>query len=272
MAVDTHVHTKGGEDGNKILKAMDQLGLEHIVLMSRPPSWSLVTGRDEEVGHRTVIDDIARIVAPDPQRLIGFAWIEPTLSDAVEAVDYALGEKGLRGVKMLPNHWYPDDPRAQACYAKINAYGRPMLFHTGGLWKWGNTSKYCRPAEFEIMMEYPHIKFTMAHMSYPWTEECIFVANKLKFLQPERGDAWTCYIDISVESFGELGDAALRRAFLFLGDTHLMACSDCEDPENAKAYHRDAVRYADILRNAGASDGGIRRILGDNAKAWLGLD
>jgi len=36
MAIGVHVHCKGGEDGNKVLKAMDAVGLERIVLMSRP--------------------------------------------------------------------------------------------------------------------------------------------------------------------------------------------------------------------------------------------
>jgi len=36
MVIDVHVHCKGGEDGNKVLKAMDAVGLERIVLMSRP--------------------------------------------------------------------------------------------------------------------------------------------------------------------------------------------------------------------------------------------
>jgi len=271
MPIDTHVHTKGGEDGNKILKAMDALGLERIVLMSQPPSWSLATGRDEEVGHRAVIEDIARIITPDPERMLGFAWIEPTLPDAVNAVDYALGEKGLRGVKMLPNHWYPDDPRAQACYARINDYAAPMLFHTGGLWKWGNTSKYCRPAEFEIMMDYPQIRFVMAHMSNPWQDECLFVCHKLKFLQRDRELEWTSYIDIGVSGYRDFGRDYLRKALYFLGGGRLMACSDCDSPEDPKAYHYDRAREEEILREAGASDETVAGILGENAKAWLGI-
>ncbi len=168
MAIDIHVHTKGGEDGDKILKAMDQAGLKRTVLISRPPHRPLTPDRPDCAGLRAVIDDIAHLVAPDPQRMIGFAWIEPTLPEAVEMVDYALGEKRLAGIKMMPHHWYPDDARAQACYAKINEYGAPMLFHSGILWSRGNTSKYCRPAEFEIMTEYPRIRFALGHMGWPW--------------------------------------------------------------------------------------------------------
>lgn len=271
MAIDVHVHSKGGEDGNRILKAMDEAGLEHILLMSRPPHWSLATEEEDMVGHQSVIDDIARMVAPDPTRLIGFAWIEPSLPDAANAVDYALGEKGLRGVKMIPHGWFPDDPRAQACYAKINGYGAPMLFHSGILWSWGNTSKYCRPAEFEIMMEYPQIRFGLAHMSWPWTDECIAVCQKLQHMQPSRGHEWTCYIDITTGAPRLHKTNALRTALALVGDSHLVYGSDCADPENPKAYLRNLREDEDILREAGASAEVIDRVLSQNAKRWLGV-
>ncbi len=33
LAIDVHIHTRGQEDGNKILKAMDQVGLKRVVLL-----------------------------------------------------------------------------------------------------------------------------------------------------------------------------------------------------------------------------------------------
>jgi len=79
--------------------------------------------------HRVVLDQIAKLTEVGPNRLIGFAWIEPTLPDALEAVDHTFGEKRLRGVKMITNKWHPADEQAQACYAKISEYGKPMLRH-----------------------------------------------------------------------------------------------------------------------------------------------
>ena len=169
MAIDVHVHCKGGEEGEKILPAMDELGLERIVLMSAPPHYSLATEQGEIRGHREVIDEIARVVRPDPDRMLGFAWIEPTLPDAEEMIDYALAEKSMVGIKMIPNQWYPDDERAQRCYQKIAGHEKPMLFHSGILWSQGNTSKYCRPAEFEIMMDYPKIRFA-GHVQHPFLD------------------------------------------------------------------------------------------------------
>ena len=271
MPIDVHIHSTGGEDGSKVLKAMDAVGLEHIVLMSRPPHWSLNPELPNEVGHRAVIDDIARMVAPDPARMIGFGWIEPTLPDAVEMVDYALGEKQLSGIKMIPHHWYPDDPRAQACYAKINAYGKPMLFHSGILWSWGNTSKYCRPAEFEIMCEYPRIRFALAHMSWPWTDECIAMIQKLQHMQPEHGQEWTGYIDITTGAPRIYKVDAMRKALALIGDSHLVYGSDCGSPENPDSYRHNLAEDREIMQEAGATAEQLERIFNVNAKGWLGI-
>ncbi len=271
MAIDVHVHSRGGEDGNKILKALDEVGLERIVLISRPPHWSFITQQADPVGHQAVIDDIARMVAPDPSRLLGFAWIEPSLADAEQAVDYALGEKQLRGVKMIPHFWYPDDPRAQACYRRIESYRAPMLFHSGILWWRGNTSKYCRPVEYEIMMEYPGIRFALAHMSWPWTDESISVCQKFRYMQPEFGDEWTCFLDITTGAPRIHKVNALRTALALLGDSHILYGSDCADPENPNAYRRNLQPDHDMLREAGASDETIDRVFRQNAKTWLGI-
>ncbi len=271
MAIDVHVHCKGGEDGNKVLKAMDAVGLERIVLMSRPAYYSLVTEAPDPVGHRAAIDELAKIVAPDPTRMVGFAWIEPTLPDAVEMVDYALGEKRLSGVKMLPNQWYPDDARAQAVYQRVEKYRKPMLFHSGILWTWGNTSKYCRPAEFEIMMEYPGIRFALAHISWPWTDECIAMCQKLQWTQPKRGHEWTCYIDITTGAPRLHKVNALRTALALIGDEHLIYGSDNADPENPDAYRPNLAEDRDIFREAGASEEVIDRVFNKNALQWLGL-
>jgi predicted TIM-barrel fold metal-dependent hydrolase len=275
MPIDVHVHCKGGEDGNKILKAMDEVGLERIVLMSAPPHWSMHSRRPQAVGHRTVIDDIARTVAPDPKRMLGFAWIQPTLSDAVEMVDYALGEKGLGGVKMIPDEWYPDAPCAQECYRRMEVYGGPLLFHSGILWTRGNTSQYCRPAGFEIMMGFPKIRFALAHMSWPWTDECIAVCQKLRWTQTyqegeELGEEWTCYIDITTGAPRIYKVDAMRKTKALIGDSHLMYGSDCADAENPEAYRHNLHEDREIMAEAGYTAEEIDRVMNTNALAWLG--
>ena len=62
-AIDVHIHTRGTEDGNKILKAMDQVGLTRVVLFAVPPH-----RKEGEQSHKETLDRIAKLVAPDPDR------------------------------------------------------------------------------------------------------------------------------------------------------------------------------------------------------------
>ena len=270
MAIDVHVHTRGDEDGSKVLKALDYAGLERVVLFAVPPHRHLKPGEQPpKDAHKQSIDEAVKLVAPDPDRLIGFAWIEPTLPDALEAVDYALGEKGLRGVKMIPDHWYPADERAQACYKKIEEHGKPMLFHTGILWGRSDTSQYCRPAFFEIMLHYPGIRFAMAHISWPWTDECLAVNGKFRYNQ--EGE-WTSYVDITTGAPRIWKVDALQKALSYLGDEHIVYGSDCSRPEDGEDLKRHLDADKSILRDAGASPEAVERILSKNALRWLGID
>jgi predicted TIM-barrel fold metal-dependent hydrolase len=274
MAIDVHVHTRGGEQGGKILKAMDEAGLERLVLFAVPPHRGRPEGESPpKDAHKRSIDDMVRMVAPDPERLVGFAWIEPTLPDAEEAIDYAFGEKNLRGVKMIPNHWYAADERAQACYQKIEQYGKPMLFHTGILWGQSDTSQYCRPAYFEIMLRYPGIRFAMAHMSWPWTDECFAVCGKFRAaVRRDEGREWTSFVDITTGAPRIWKVDALRKAFAYLGDEQIVYGSDCFQAENADDLRRHLAEDRSILRDAGASPETMERVLSTNALRWLGMD
>ncbi len=274
MAIDVHVHTRGGEDGSKILRALDDAGLDRIVLFAVPPHRNVPEGEEPpKDAHKRSIDDMVRMVEPDPERLIGFAWIEPTLPDAVAAVDYAFGEKGLRGVKMIPNHWYPADERAQACYARIEEYRRPMLFHTGILWGVSDTSQHCRPAFFEIMLHYPKIRFAMAHMSWPWTDECFAVCGKFRAAtHRDEGREWTSYVDITTGAPRIWKVEALRKALSYLGDQQIVYGSDCFQAENGEDLKRHLDADRSILREAGATPETMERIFTANTLRWLGME
>jgi predicted TIM-barrel fold metal-dependent hydrolase len=65
-------------------------------------------------------------------------------------------------------------------WRKIAAAGKPMLFHSGILWDGTVSSKYCRPVEFEAMLDVPKLRFALAHISWPWVDECLAVYGKFQ--------------------------------------------------------------------------------------------
>jgi predicted TIM-barrel fold metal-dependent hydrolase len=273
MAIDVHVHTRGPEDGEKILKALDYAGLERVVLFGVPPHRNVPEGEKPPAdAHKQSVDNLVKMCAPDPERLIGFAWIEPTLPDAVEGVEYAFGEHNLWGVKMIPNHWFPADERAQACYAKMEEFEKPLLVHTGILWGLSDTSQHCRPAFFEILLEYPKIRFAMAHMSWPWTDECFAVCGKFRAAAGrDESRTWTSFVDITTGAPRIWKVDALRKALSYLGNDQIIYGSDCFEAENGENLKRHLDEDRSILEEAGATPEVMERILTTNALRWLGI-
>ena len=82
-------------------------------------------------------------------------------------------------------NFHPGDPCARKLYACAGELGIPLLMHTGILWIPGDNANNCRPANMEVMWDYPKTRFAMAHIGWPWTDECIAVAQKFKVLRRE---------------------------------------------------------------------------------------
>jgi len=231
---DCHIHCGPDADGVELLRVMDSREMEKAILIAPP-----MTSSNEEAIQS--IDIIARICQPDPERLIGFAWIEPTLSGAVEHVEYAINDKGLRGIKMIPDHWYPYEERFFPVYEMIQELRKPILFHSGILFGNMDSSRFCRPVFYEVMLHFPKIKFALAHISWPWTDECIAVAGRMR-AAVQRGDVgeMQMYIDITRGTPAFYRAEALDRALKYLGPGRLIYGSDDGVPGELK-YSRHGV-------------------------------
>ena len=134
---DIHIHCREETKGADILKAMDAVEMEKAAIFSPHTHETNETEIES-------IEVVTRVVAEDPERLVGFAWIEPTLSDAADHVEMAVNDKGLKGVKMIPNHWYPYEERLFPVYERIQEMRVPLLFHSGILY--GNADSSRGPA------------------------------------------------------------------------------------------------------------------------------
>ncbi|NMA95802.1 MAG: hypothetical protein GX974_07160, partial [Clostridiales bacterium] len=64
-------------------------------------------------------------------------------------------------------------------YEEIANRNLPILFHSGILYDGKNASgNFNKPTEFEILLSIDNLRFAMAHISWPWTDECIAVYGK----------------------------------------------------------------------------------------------
>ena len=89
---------------------------------------------------------------------------------------------------IICTHFYPGDPACLAVCRAAASAGKPVLFHSGILWNGAAASGiYNRPVGFEPLLEVPGLRFALAHISWPWCDECIAVYGKWEQASREAG-------------------------------------------------------------------------------------
>lgn len=132
----------------------------------------------------------AAFAARAPGRIIPFGGIDVHDATGVEQrMDYLLGELGLKGVKIHPPHQlvhangYRDGGGVEALatvYAKAQAYGVPVMIHTGTSVFPGARNKYADPmAMDDVAIDFPDLKLILAHGGRPiWMDTAHFLLRR----------------------------------------------------------------------------------------------
>ena len=261
MIIDCHVHSGGTETAREVLAGLDAQGVDRAVVFA--PSGNRA---GDKVRQHT--DFISRLAAETAGRVIPFAWIDPTYPGATDEVDRAVTDKAIKGVKIIPDRWHPWSDHCQRVYEKVQELGVPLLFHSGILWSWGDTSRFCRPCEFEVMMDYPRVRFALGHIGWPWTDECIAVAGKIMHLRRGRGHQGPqAFLDLTPGTPPIYREEAIRRALECVGEDLLLFGSDCRaGSTGSQVLQRDRV----LFEKMGLSQETQEKIFYRNTLAWLG--
>ncbi|MGH7177712.1 MAG: amidohydrolase family protein [Tepidisphaeraceae bacterium] len=129
------------------------------------------------IPNRYVSDYVSR----RPDKLIGFAGIDPTERGAVEEVHTARNELKLRGITFSPANqdFHPADTRAMQVCAEAEKLGMPILFHPGGQFTEMSKLEYARPYLLdEVARTFPRLRLIVAQMGQPWIDETIVLLGK----------------------------------------------------------------------------------------------
>lgn len=239
MFNDLHVHhlLKAKMTGKGLLKKMDRMGMQRMAVISPYMAETLES-------HKRSIDIVTKLCCEDPKRLLPLAWIEPTLPRAVQVVDYAVKKK-IAGVKMIPNQWYPYEERLVPVFARIEEFRKPLMFHTGISWFHPDSSRFCRPVFFESLYRFPRLKFALAHISWPWTDECIATVQRMQALAGFRNHKrMQAYVEISRGTPPIYRTDALRKAIEILGPSRIIYASD----SITSNFDRFSGKYIEIDR------------------------
>ncbi|MBV8780750.1 MAG: amidohydrolase [Phycisphaerae bacterium] len=130
-----------------------------------------------EIPNRLLADYVKR----DPQKLIGFAGIDPTEGSATEELRVAREELRLLGVTVSPANqdFHPSDSRAMDLYAEAERLKMPVLFHPVGQFVEQSKMEFARPYLLdEVARSFPQLRIVIAQMGQPWIEETICLLGK----------------------------------------------------------------------------------------------
>jgi predicted TIM-barrel fold metal-dependent hydrolase len=130
-----------------------------------------------EVPNRFVSEYVNRF----PQKLIGFAGIDPTERSATEEVRTARNDLQLRGITVSPANqdFHPTDTRAMAVYAEAERLGMPILIHPSGQFTEQSKLEFGRPYLLdEVARSFPQLRIVIAQLGQPWIDETICMLGK----------------------------------------------------------------------------------------------
>lgn len=175
-----HVYINDKAKPEEFWAEVQRCGFNGGCLFSRWPD-----ARSPEATPEKLMDRVIAWTSASPT-LYPFYWIDPAAPDALDLVDMAV-EKGIYGFKVIRSDGMPCDEKTLPVYAKIAETGKPLTFHSGILWDGKPSSDYFRPAHFEPLLDVPGLRFALAHVSWPWHDECLAVYGKLQAAVPERG-------------------------------------------------------------------------------------
>ena len=256
--VDCHVHIRAEVDPAAVLEQMDANGVDRCILFSAHERTSLEQTRANLLHAKAVCD-----AAPD--RLSALAWVNPTIPGAAELAEEALTDLGFAGIKIIPDHWFPYEERLQPFWQRMHELEASILFHTGILYGFEDGSRFCRPLYLETMVHYPNIRFAMAHISWPWCEECLAVMGRMRAATRGGDRAWQSYIDLTPGTPRHIRKQALANAIDFCGPDRLLFGTDCSIPGSLARQADHIARDLALFDALGLPDDHKQRILAGTA-------
>ena len=110
---------------------------------------------------------IADYVKQHPEKLEGWASVDPNEPDCIEQLVYCVKELGLKGLKLGPTyqHFDPQDRKHWPFFAKAQELELPIMWHQGTTFPSKARLKWSLPLQLEDMaMDFPDLKMIIAHL------------------------------------------------------------------------------------------------------------
>lgn len=224
VIVDSHAHVDevpalGWIDpASSLIALMDAAAVDQAVVMSYTEAPAV---------NPRALEDLADQIRLFPDRLMGYVRVHPWYPEAVDLVDRALAEFGMRGVKLHPvgNLSHPAAEVTLKVIRRAAQHHAPVLFHCGD-------EALTTPLQIALAAEaVPEATIILGHMGgYFHVDEAIEVAVRLPNL----------YLETSAMPYPNM----IRRAVDAIGPERVLFASD--GPGCLPALEVEKVRLAGL--------------------------
>lgn len=126
-------------------------------------------------------DVIANYVAEHPEKLVGWASVDPTQPGHVEELERSVHELGLRGLKVGPayQNFDPTDRKYWPVFALCEKLNIPVIWHQGTTFPSKANLRVSNPLMLEdITMAFPKLRMIIAHLGHPWETDLVALLRK----------------------------------------------------------------------------------------------
>lgn len=194
MIIDVHSHLFPSNDdfsADFLAQAQRAKGGEPVDLVTRYDHyWENSGGCDKVIvfgGKAKLaglwVDDrkVAAFAKSDPERVIGFMALDPTVPGWEEEMRFAHEELGLRGIKLMPMYagFYPQDRKLDPLWSYAQKHGLPVLLHTGTTFVSQAPIDCTLPRHLDdVATRFPEVRMILAHLGHPYEGECVAVIRK----------------------------------------------------------------------------------------------
>lgn len=268
MIIDAHLHTSGQETTADVLRSLDDAGVDIAFLLA--PFLTAPYCLDDRASLRAGNRYLSDLVRRHPDRLVGFAVVNPQHPEAAEDLEEAAALPGIRALKMVPTGWYPYDDCAHRVYAVAARLDLPILFHSG-IFIDGRSGRFCRPSFYEAVRDHPGLRVTLAHLGWPWCDEAnaVGVIDRINGIDPAESQF---RFDLSFGPPPIYREEVFRKAIDVIGPRSLQFGSDRFLPCSG-AHIRAAIdEVTAILDQLDVAAAGRQAIMWSTASDWLRLN
>ena len=156
----------------RFVQELDTAGVDRVVMIA--------ADKETTIGSKVPNEHVADLVAQAPDRIIGFAAVDPNKGRiATEELEVAFRDLKMKGLTIGPweHELYPDDTKYDPLYDLCIAHDVPVTIHASI--HFGRYSKldYSRPIHIDnVAVRFPDLKIIAVHGGWPWTAEMVAVA------------------------------------------------------------------------------------------------